>query len=395
MTSAPQQIVIVGGGIAGVTAASALRDTDFEGRVTIVGAEVHRAYSRPALSKAALLDLEDLSSHVLPDAGHGAVELLGVSAEGLDTAARRISLDNGEMLEYDGLIVANGSHARRLGQHDYNSTESAELTLRTLEDAAELRRRLATKPSVTVIGGGPLAMEIASGCVAASCEVTLITRRVPQSALLGEHLAEFLTARAADAGVHLLQAAHITVDDHGTHAIVTLVEESGEPPSVLESSLVITAIGDDPAIAWLADSGLAIDDSLGLLTDQRGRLRPDIVAAGDIAAYPFADGHRRLPLWTSAIEQGKVAAQALLLGDEAPKLELQPYFWTEQWGIGIKACGELPVIGSPEVLQGDLAAHSALLRWGDAENGTATAVSVGMRMPIPRLRAHTRPVVAA
>ena len=401
MTRRPDRIVIVGGGIAGVTAGDALRDAGFEGGLTVVGSEPHRAYSRPALSKAALLDLGDLTSHLLPEPAHGAVERLGVSATGLDVDGRRVALSDGSELPYDALVIASGSRALRLGGRTGNGSGSAELTLRTLDDAVELRRRIAAKPDVVVIGGGPLGMEIASGCVSAGCQVTLVTRRLPQSALLGEHLAGYLAARAAESGVRMLTASRIAVSDEGDRALVHLhregdpglvapESEGGDPPTILEASLVVTAVGDEPSTDWLRGSGLPVDAGLGLLADGKGRLRPEIVAAGDVAAFPRAGGHRRLPLWTSAIEQAKVAAQALILGGDGPDLDFQPYFWTEQWGTGVKACGELPLSGEPETLKGSLADHSALLRWGDPEAGTATAVAVGMRMPIPRLRALTR-----
>ena len=101
-----------------------------------------------------------------------------------------------------------------------------------------------------------------------------------------------------------------------------------------------------------------------------------------------------MPLWTAAIDQAKVAAPALLLGDSAPELDFRPYFWTEQWGVNLKASGQLPPVGSPEVVDGDLSAGSALLRWApDAPDEPGAAVAVNYRIPVPRLRrlAHPQP----
>ncbi|MER7035414.1 FAD-dependent oxidoreductase, partial [Streptomyces albidoflavus] len=151
-----RRVVVVGNGIAGLTAADTLREAGFDGRLTVVGDEPHPAYSRPALSKALLLDGADLSSHKLPAASHGADELLGVRAVGLDPDRRLVTLDEGTALPYDRLVLATGSRARRL------SALPDELTLRGLDDALSLRSRLANRPSVVVVGGGPLGMEIAS-----------------------------------------------------------------------------------------------------------------------------------------------------------------------------------------------------------------------------------------
>ena len=110
-----------------------------------------------------------------------------------------------------------------------------------------------------------------------------------------------------------------------------------------------------------------------------------VVAAGDVAAFPTLRGLRRVPLWTSAIEQSKVAGPALVLGDGAPELDFQPYFWTEQFGLNLKASGFLPLAGAPESAEGDPSTGPALLRWAHGD-GTGTAVAVNYRIPVPRLR---------
>jgi NADPH-dependent 2,4-dienoyl-CoA reductase/sulfur reductase-like enzyme len=150
---------------------------------------------------------------------------------------------------------------------------------------------------------------------------------------------------------------------------------------------VISAIGDVPNTEWLAESGLLTDGELAV--DSRGRVRPNIVAAGDVAAIETPHGRRRVPLWTSAIEQAKTAARALLLGDDAEPLSFQPYFWTDQFGLSLKACGELPVSGTPGYTERDEAANAALLRWQNVD-GTGTAVALNYRIPVPKLRALSR-----
>jgi len=148
--SSPRRVVVVGGGIAGVTAADALRQNGFDGDLTIVGDERHPAYSRPALSKALLRDPDGLTAHELPPAIHGGTELRGVGAVGLDVDARMVLLDDGGRLAYDGLVIATGCRARRLGEGNEDAPD--ELTLRTIDDAWRLRARVADRPSVVVVG---------------------------------------------------------------------------------------------------------------------------------------------------------------------------------------------------------------------------------------------------
>ncbi len=151
----------------------------------------------------------------------------------------------------------------------------------------------------------------------------------------------------------------------------------------LEADLVVTAIGDEPNIGWLAGSNLLVDGSLRV--DTRGRLRPEIVAAGDVAFFPTSRGVQRVPLWTSAIDQAKVAAVGLLQGDAAPELDFQPYFWTEGFGLSLKSVGFTPVAGAPDYCEPGKDPESMLLRW-ENRDGSGTAAAVNYRIPIPKLR---------
>lgn len=364
-TPSPRRIVVVGNGIAGLTAADTLRAMGFDGDLTLVGDEVHAPYSRPALSKALLRDPSDVDSHLLPPPTHGAVELTGVRAVGLDVEGRRVLLDGAEPLPYDGLVIASGCRARRLGTAD-------QLTLRTVEDALQLRERVSAQPRVAVIGGGPLGMEIASGALETGCDVTLVSHGAPLGRQLGRHLSGVFVAAALARGLRVMTAAAVALEPSGAGTRLLLADGT-----TVDVDLVVTAVGDAPNVEWLADTGLLRDGVLE--ADGSGRVRPGIVAAGDVAAVPTPFGVRRVPLWSSAIEQAKAAATALLTGADAPAHPL-PYFWTEQFGLSLKAVGHLPFDGEPALVDGDPEDRRALLRWDGA------AAAINYRIPIPRLR---------
>jgi NADPH-dependent 2,4-dienoyl-CoA reductase/sulfur reductase-like enzyme len=372
VTPALKQIVVVGNGIAGLTAAESLRAGGFDGELTIVGAETRPAYSRPALSKALLRREAELALHELPAPDHGATELLGLAATALDPQRRVLSLDNGAQLEYDGLVIASGSRARRLG------SGTDEHVLRTLDDALALRARIHTRPDVVVVGGGPLGMEAASGALEAGCRVTLVTNEPPMSRHLGKHLGATITAAAIARGLSLIVAPDASVVQRDGRSAVLLADGR-----LVQGELLLTAVGDVPNTEWLAGSGLQSGGPLAV--DSRGRLRREIVAAGDVAAVPTPTGYARSPLWHSAIEQARVAAGALLHGDAAPEFHAGQYFWTEQYDLNLRVAGRTPLLGDPEVVDGDSPAGPALLRWRH-DDGTATAVSINYRIPIPRLR---------
>ena len=381
-----RRIVVVGNGIAGLTACDSLRSAGFDGELTVVGAERHHPYSRPALSKALLHGVdghgdEGLQAHQLPEPTHEATELLGVSVSGLDVDARVVRLDGGDELPYDGLVIASGSRAKRLapteGAREPRDDGSArELTLRTIEDAITLRQRVAATPvghrgrRRTARHGGRV--RVPAGWLRRHARL----RRPAPLAPAGRAFVRDLhhrrcPARAAGRWRREGPSASTPVPGRGSPWPTALE---------LEADLVVTAIGDEPNIGWLAGSNLLVDGSLRV--DTRGRLRPEIVAAGDVAFFPTSRGVQRVPLWTSAIDQAKVAAVGLLHGDAAPELDFQPYFWTEGFGLSLKSVGFTPVAGAPDYCEQGKDPESMLLRW-ENRDGSGTAAAVELPDPHP------------
>ena len=378
MTTLPRRIVVVGGSAAGATAAGALRRLGHAGPLTLVGAEPYAPYSRPALSKGVLTGADDIGLIGLAALAPDVEQRAGSAAVALDHDRREVLLDDRERIGYDGLVVATGARAATLADIGSADPGAIETVLRDLDDARALAARLTTRPRVLVVGGGVLGTEVASACVGAGCEVTVVGRDAPLLPQLGPHLAELVVAAAVRRGVRFAHhEGGVRLRGSGPATTVDLADGRR-----FEADLVITAIGCRPNVEWLEGSGLLPARHLGgLRVDDRCRVAPGVVAAGDVAAFPGRDGHRRTPLWTSAIEQAGTAAAALLRADTAP-LVPRPYFWTEQFGLALKACGALPVAGPPAVVDGDPDDGGALLRWP----GT-TAVSVNRRIPVAKLRA--------
>jgi 3-phenylpropionate/trans-cinnamate dioxygenase ferredoxin reductase subunit len=387
-----RRIVVVGNGIAGQTACDSLRSAGFDGELTVIGAESHRPYSRPALSKALLHDADGIGSHALPEPDHGANEILGIGATGLDVETGRVLLEQGESVPYDGLVIASGSRARRLSGGQGSGSAGRELTLRTLEDAIALRQAIAARPSVVVVGGGPLGVEVASGAVQAGCAVTLVSEAPPLTRQLGGHLAGIFTEAAVLRGLRIVRAGKAQLSESGTRVVL-------EDGTEVEGDLLVTAIGDEPNVHWLAGTNLLRHGTLRV--DSRGRLAPGIVAAGDVAFFPTDRGVMRVPLWTSAIDQAKVAARGLIQGEAAAEFDFQPYFWTEAFGLSLKSVGFTPVPGLPDHLEQGKDPDSQLMYWEHAD-GSGTAASINYRIPVPKLRrlantgpAALRPAVSA
>ncbi|TDB91938.1 FAD-dependent oxidoreductase [Actinomadura sp. KC216] len=358
-----RNVVVAGGSLAAVSAANALRAAGFDGRITMVSAESRAPYSRPPLSKDILSGTHGPGSADLPLAD--GIELrLGVRAAGLDTAARRVRLSDGDELPYDGLVVATGARAHRLG---------GGFTLRTMDDALALRDALDAAGDVLIVGAGPLGMEIASVCLARRLPTTVVDHMPPLRRHLGRHLSDLAVRAAREAGVRFVRPrapATFAADGRTVYA----------DGRALTADVIVTAAGDRPNVEWLAGSGLEITAD-GLVVDARLRAAPEIVGAGDAVVRR---GAARTPLWTAALEQGRAAALTLLSPD-VPAHVPRPYFWTEQFGLSIKVCGPVPDDAEPLTVSGAPAERSLVLRWppGDAPG---CAASVNHPMPIAKLR---------
>lgn len=372
-----REVVVVGGSIAGVTAAGTLRALGWDGRITVLAEEESAPYSRVPLSKGILAGTESWETAMLPALPDNIDVRVGARAVRLHTERRTVELETGEQVPFDGLVIATGARARRLADRG----QSGERVVRTMADAEAIAAAVPGSRSAIVIGGGFLGMEIASTLRLHGLEVTVVDRDPPLVRLLGSWLADLIVEAATESGVRFVLAPHGVelVGDPVRGVVIGPGEE-------LAADLVITAAGDLPNTEWLESSGLPLAG--GLVVSDRCVAAPGIVAAGDVAVREVSPGSfRRTPHWTNAIVQGQAAARSLLDEGTDP---YQPdhYFWTEQFGLDIKLAGELPFEGVPSTLAGDPAERSALVQWAD--NGHVAVAAINHRMPVARLKALAR-----
>ena len=369
-----RDVVVVGGSIAALTAVEALRMEDFDGRITVLSDEELPPYTRVPLSKGVLAGRESADDVLLAPLSDEVDLRLRTPATGLDLDARTVLTPAGPV-RYDGLVIATGARARRIG-----TPGQVERVLRSVEDGLLLREDIRRAASVLVVGGGFLGMEIASTARELGKDVTVVDLAPPLDRLLGPVVAAHVRSVAERAGVRFVLA----------HGGVRLL---GEPtPSAvetadgrrLEADLVVSAVGDLPNVEWLGASGLPLRG--GVVVDERCRVTPHVVAAGDVAVRTTAEGALgRIPSWTNAVEQARAAARGLLHGDAAPPYRPSHYCWTEQFGLDVKMVGHAVAQGAPAVLDGDLAAGSALLAWPAAEF-PQQVVAVNHRTPPAKLK---------
>lgn len=380
MSEADPGVVIVGASAAGLAAADRLRELGFDRRIVVVGDEPHLPYQRPPLSKGMLAGSLPREALAAPPP-HPDVELmLGVRATALHRERRFVELDSGDHLPYESVIIATGSRPRRLA-----GPGTAERTLQTVDDCTFLRARLQDRPSLLVIGAGFLGMEIASTCLPFATGVTIVDVRAPLQGQLGSYLSTMLVAAARESGVDI----HVRPD--GIEPLIAdgcLAGVRFPDGRSLTADLVVTAVGSVPNTEWLAGTGLPIGD--GIEVDAHCRAAPGVYAVGDVASSvdPWSSRRRRSPQWTSAREQGRIAAESIV-GQPSATARSVPYFWTDQFGYSLKVSGRLPADGEPELVDGDRAGGSCVLHW-PAADGPGTAVAVNHRITVGRLASVAR-----
>ena len=352
--AAMNTIVVVGGSLAGLRGAEALRRFGFGGRLVLVGEESHRPYDRPPLSKEILRgDRGPEQIALARPENFDALELdlkLGRRAEALDTGARSVRLDDGEEIGFDGLLIATGASPRPLpGTPDLAGIH----VLRTLDDSLAIRDALEKSPRVAVVGAGFIGAEVAASCRARGLDVTMIEALpLPLAGAVGKEIGEVIAALHRDHGVDLRLSARVAGFDGGVRVERVRLADG----SVIDADLVVVGIGVRPATDWLESSGLTLDD--GVVCDETcATAEEGIVAAGDIARWynPLFGESMRTEHWTNAVEQANAAAERLLKGaDGVAPFAPVPFVWSDQYDRKIQSAGRFGPQDEVRIVHGSL-----------------------------------------
>ncbi|MGX1480689.1 UNVERIFIED_CONTAM: NADPH-dependent 2,4-dienoyl-CoA reductase/sulfur reductase-like enzyme [Streptomyces canus] len=330
-------VAVVGASLAGLSAARSLRKQGYDGRLVVIGDELHRPYDRPPLSKEFLAGTLGEAELALEVDGEDlrAEWLLGVRATGLDHAARTLRLADGRKVQADGVVIATGAAARTLpGSEGLAGVH----TLRTLDDARALRDELSRGGRLVVIGGGFIGAEVASTAYALGLDVTVVEATpTPLAGPLGETMGAIVSALHTDHGVRLECGVGVKGLSGETRVDAVLLEDGRGIPA----DIVVVGVGACPNVEWLEGSGIALDNGVKCGADGRTSLA-GVVAVGDCANWydPRAGHHRRIEHWTGARERPDAAVATLLAGGAVdPGVPRPPYFWSDQYGVKIQFAG--------------------------------------------------------
>ncbi|MFI1795982.1 NAD(P)/FAD-dependent oxidoreductase [Streptomyces sp. NPDC020379] len=344
-TTSDRRAVIVGAGMAGVQTAVALREQGWTGTITLLGAEPHRPYDRPPLSKAVLLGKAEGSAFEVDFASLGIDLELGREATRLRAGEHLLETSEGPV-PYDVLIIATG--ARPVELPGSAGMPGVHL-LRTLDDAERLRPVLAGQRDVVAVGAGWIGAEFATAAREAGCRVTVVEAADrPLAGALPAEVAAHMVAWYADSGARLLTGARVAAVEPGA---VVLADGTRLP-----ADAVLVGIGARPATEWLEGSGVELAADRSVLTDDRLRTSvPDVYAVGDCASFPSARYGERLLVhhWDNALQGPRTVAGNIVHGTaEGPVYDPVPYFWSEQFGRFVQYAGH-HVEGDELIWRGD------------------------------------------
>ncbi len=355
--------VIVGASLAGAKAAENLREEGFDGPLVLIGEESERPYERPPLSKDYLLGKAEREAiYVHPQswyAEHHVDLRLGTRVTGIDLAGHEVALADGSRVGYARLLLATGSSPRRLPVPGADA--DGVLYLRRVGDSDQIRAAFQTASRIAVIGAGWIGLETAAAARAAGAEVTVLeAAELPLLRVLGREVAQVFAGLHREHGVDLrfgVQVDQIT-GSGGRADGVRLADGSFVP-----AEAIIVGIGITPNSQLAEAAGLEVSN--GIVTDARlGSSDPDIYAAGDVAnAYhPLLGRHIRVEHWANALNQPQTAARAML-GQEAV-YDLVPYFYTDQYDLGMEYAGYVEPGGYDQVVfRGDVERREFIAFW--------------------------------
>jgi len=369
--------VVVGAGIAGVSAAAGMRSAGFDGEILLIGDEPELPYRRPPVSKEIIRgDKTADQIRIKPETWYEQ-QAIGLRLEtpvvALDAEAHTVRLAGGETISFDTLLLATGGTARALRSPDGQTAEGVR-TLRTLADVPKLQSQLTPGQHLIVVGAGLIGSEIAASARGLGCDVTMLeTAALPLPRLLPPLLGQMYVDLHKSHGTEL----------HTAVTVESIVGEGGETVvraadgRTWSAPVVVVAIGMEPATGLADAAGIEVAPPRsggGIVVDASGQTSiPGIYAAGDVANMPngVLGGRHRVEHWQNAQNHGTAVGKAMA-GADSTFVEV-PWCWSDQYGINLQVTG-WPEASHDVRIRGSIDDHdfSAFFLDGDKILGAVT-----------------------
>jgi 3-phenylpropionate/trans-cinnamate dioxygenase ferredoxin reductase subunit len=380
-------IVIVGAGLAGASAAGALREQGFDGDLVLLGAEPMPPYERPPLSKEYLRGESDHHLVREPDwyADNAVDARFGVRARRVNVAERVVELDEGDPVRFDQVVIATGSRNR------HPSLPGIDLPgvfdLRFAPDADAIKAAAAAGSKAVLVGMGFIGAEVAASLRLLGLDVTVVEFfGTTLERVLGPELGRAIEGLHRDHGVemHFHEGAERFEGDGRFEALVTTEGRRVEADFALVGvgvEPVTDVAGDDVPV----DNGIPVDATLRTATE-------GVWAIGDVARHDHpVFGPVRVEHFDNAVKMGEHVATNLLGADEV--FDDPHWFWSDQYDVNIQMAGfatewdDTVVRGSIE----DRSFSAFLLKEGQLLSTFSMNRKFDVRRSMPLIAASMRP----
>jgi NADPH-dependent 2,4-dienoyl-CoA reductase/sulfur reductase-like enzyme/nitrite reductase/ring-hydroxylating ferredoxin subunit len=346
-----RRFLIIGAGAAGTAAACALREKGYAGRLMLIDPQPDPGYDRTALSKFVIAgDMRPEEVPALRVEGfyreHN-IQLIQAHVTALDPQAKRLTLANGQHMDYDAALIATGGTPKKLPLPGADLPQV--LTLRSRDDAQAILNAARPGANAVIIGDSFIGLEAASALRKRGLTVTLLARHeTPFAQQFGERVGNAMRRLHEQNGV--LFRTHVeAIRFEGDQALKCVVLNNGER---LPADLVVVGTGVSPACDFV--QGVERERDGSLRVDAGMQIQDGLWAAGDIATFPLAGTPQRIEHWRLAQQQARIAAQNMLGGQK--RYVDVPFFWTFHFGKRIDYLGhaeqwdDILFMGEPERL---------------------------------------------
>ena len=347
--------IVVGAGQGAGQLVASLRQEKYEGEIVMIGEEPFLPYQRPPLSKAYLAgELPTERVLVRPEkfyADKGIETRTDPRVEAIDREARTVTLADGETLSWDNLVIATGSHVRRL------RIPGIELDgvhyLRTMSDVDGIRSGIGERKRLVIVGGGYIGLEVAAVARKLGMEVTVLEMEDRILArVTTPSMSEFYTRVHTEHGVDIRTGA-AAAEILGEGAVTGVRCTDG---TELQADMVIVGVGIIPTTELAEAAGIECEN--GIVVDEHCRTSdPAIYAIGDCTNHPSKLLGRRLRLESvpNAMDQARTVAKNIMGGDA--EYDAVPWFWSDQYDLKLQMVG-FSAGADEEVVRGDPATGS-------------------------------------
>lgn len=327
-----QRIVVLGGGIAGLTAATEARRQSPHSAITLVSREQSLPYYRLNLTRFLAGDIAEealqMQSHQWFE--EQAIECLFAEATSIDREQRLVCLRDGRQLGYDRLVLANGAHP--FIPPFPGATRDGVRVLRSIEDARAILLRLTPGIRIVCIGGGLLGLETAGALARQGATITvvegfssLLPRQLPPRA------GNMLQQRLESQGLTVL-CGETVKELAGDESVQGVLLDSGRQ---LPAEMVIVTAGVRPNSYLARQAGLTVHRGI-VVDDRMTSSDPAILAAGDVAEHRGT----LYGIWPASYAQGIVAG-CTAAGGKAEFNGLAPSTRVKVLDIDLFSCGQI------------------------------------------------------